>query len=195
MALGTEWVWALVALAVAVVALTVAAFALQRTLAEIRRQNVAATQLLHDVHERLARIGGDQYELTRILLETGLRDLRRLAGSTQAALEGSVRELRRAGETSRAVLASGAADPLRPTRLPPAPAPGALVVVRRGETNLYELLRDTADQVVWDRRQTERRARRDPAASERRRRERRRPPPRTWEALGFVVTAAEPGRR
>jgi hypothetical protein len=73
------------------------------------------------------------------------------------------------------------------------PAPPCLVVVRRGERDLYEQLtaiaRDTVT-VVWDRRQSQRRTTDQPAAAERRRQDRRQPPPPAG-ALGFLVVPLE----
>jgi hypothetical protein len=77
-------------------------------------------------------------------------------------------------------------DPNRPVRQ----APPCLVVVRRGERDLYERLaaiaRDNVT-VVWDRRQSERRKVDGPAGTERRRQDRRQPPSPTWGTLGFLV--------
>ena len=81
-------------------------------------------------------------------------------------------------------------DPNRPVR----PALPCLVVVRRGERDLYEQLaaiaRDTVT-VVWDRRQSQRRTSDRPAAAERRRQDRRQPPQPTWAALGFLLAPFE----
>ena len=69
----------------------------------------------------------------------------------------------------------------------------ALAVVRRGEAELFEMLQGHLNalnlgQVIWDRREGERR--REPAASprERRRQDRRRARPPTWDTLGFLVS-------
>ena len=74
-----------------------------------------------------------------------------------------------------------------------------VAVVRRGETEVFRILRDRitnldlAD-VIWDRRIEERRTAPSHAlASERRRRARRGPPPVTWAPLGFALAA--PGHR
>jgi hypothetical protein len=77
-------------------------------------------------------------------------------------------------------------DPNRPVR----PAPPCLVVVRRGEDDLYEQLSTIARDnvtVVWDRRQGERRTAGGPTGAERRRQDRRQPPSSTWGMLGFLV--------
>ena len=91
--------------------------------------------------------------------------------------------------TLAAQLGYPVADPNRPAR----PAPPCLVVVRRGERDLYERLimiaRDNVT-VVSDRRQGERRTAARPAAGERRRQDRRKPPPPTW-AHGFLVVHFE----
>jgi hypothetical protein len=71
----------------------------------------------------------------------------------------------------------------------PSPAP-RLVVVRRGESDLYERLtaiaRDEVS-VVWDRRLAERRTASRPPSVDRRRGDRRRPTPATWARLGFLL--------
>ena len=76
-------------------------------------------------------------------------------------------------------------DPNRLAR----PAPPCLVVVRRGERDLFERLttiaRDSVT-VVWDRRQSERRKANRSTAAERRQQDRRQPPPPTW-TQGFLV--------
>ena len=77
-------------------------------------------------------------------------------------------------------------DPNPPAR----PSPACLVVVRRGERDLYEQLtliaRDTVT-VVWDRRQAERRRADRPTEAERRRQDRRQPSSSTWATSGFLV--------
>jgi hypothetical protein len=74
------------------------------------------------------------------------------------------------------------------------PAPPCLVVVRRGEPDLYEglaaIARDSVT-VVWDRRQSQRRTTDRPTAAERRRQDRRQPPPPAWATLGFLVVQFE----
>ncbi len=77
-----------------------------------------------------------------------------------------------------------------PVRRGAAGPPPRLVVVRQGNLQLYERLAAIARRgitVIWDRRQTERRATERPAAVDRRRKTRRRPTPETWSALGFLV--------
>jgi hypothetical protein len=65
------------------------------------------------------------------------------------------------------------------------------MVVRRGAFERFkDLARKTAHldvEVVWDRRDTERRQERCLSDSERRARERRRTPPFTWDVADFVV--------
>ena len=77
-------------------------------------------------------------------------------------------------------------DPNHPAR----PAPPCLVVVRRGDRDLYEQLtmiaRDTV-RVVWDRRQSERRRADRPTEAERRRQDRRQASSPTWDTLGSLV--------
>jgi hypothetical protein len=69
---------------------------------------------------------------------------------------------------------------------PVSPVPPGLVVVRRGERDLFEALRAIARTdvtVVWDRRQGQRRANPRSAAGARR----RQPTPETWGTQGFLV--------
>ncbi len=67
-----------------------------------------------------------------------------------------------------------------------------LMVVQRGHFDRYRFLRatfrDKAVQVVWDRRQAERRGQQGPSVQERRRSDRRSTPPPSWNNLGFLVT-------
>jgi hypothetical protein len=72
-----------------------------------------------------------------------------------------------------------------------------IVVVRRGETELFKtLLREFRDlphvQVIWDRRRRERRAKRagEPKA-ERRQRDRRARPPEMWNVEGYLLARSE----
>jgi hypothetical protein len=70
----------------------------------------------------------------------------------------------------------------------PTPPPPRLVVVRRGEVELSERLRELTRlgvPVIWDRRERERRTG-PPVASDRRQRDRR-STPQTWGRLGFLV--------
>jgi hypothetical protein len=71
-----------------------------------------------------------------------------------------------------------------------------IAVVRRGDTDTFDLLRDlcrgTEVQVHWDRRHSDRRTGTAAAApAERRRGERRQPPRTTWRTLGFVVVGCQ----
>jgi hypothetical protein len=83
--------------------------------------------------------------------------------------------------------ATGAPKPQPPVRL--------LVIVRRGETERFELLRqelaDEAVRVVWDRRGGERRGG-AAVPEDRRQSERRGRPPATWSTLDFTIVR-EPG--
>jgi hypothetical protein len=76
-----------------------------------------------------------------------------------------------------------------PTR-PPSPGAPCLVVVRRGERDVYDgllaIVRDSVG-VIWDRRTAERRITHHAPPTERRREDRRQPPPTTWTAGGFLV--------
>ena len=87
-------------------------------------------------------------------------------------------------------LAERLGHPVTDPNLPARPAPPCLVVVRRGERDLYEQLtliaRDTV-RVVWDRRQSERRQADRPIPAERRRQDRRHPSSPSWDPLGFLV--------
>ena len=84
------------------------------------------------------------------------------------------------------------------------PAPPYLAVVRRGETEVYRMLKDYLGRrglvdVVWDRRVGERRRATRPrtAGADRRAGDRRRDPPRhpAYRTLGFfLVRPARPGR-
>jgi hypothetical protein len=74
-----------------------------------------------------------------------------------------------------------------------------LIVVRRGENELFQGLVDTfsrapqPSEVIWDRRKRDRRVIiRDDVEQERRRAERRTAPPPTWESHGFVVARSSP---
>lgn len=83
--------------------------------------------------------------------------------------------------------ATGTPEPQPPVRL--------LVIVRRGETERFEVLRqelaDEAVRVVWDRRVGERRGG-VAVPEDRRRSERRGRPPTTWNTLDFTIVP-EPG--
>jgi hypothetical protein len=68
-------------------------------------------------------------------------------------------------------------------------------IVRRGEEETFRFLREQLGpggltQVLWDRRQRERRATRQTVLPERRSQERRVPPPDTWLTLGFLVASS-----
>lgn len=81
------------------------------------------------------------------------------------------------------------AEPNRPAP----PAPPCLVVVRRGERDLYERLVTIARAsvtVVWDRRLADRRKTASTAAPDRRRQDRRQSPSSTW-GQGFLVVQFE----
>jgi hypothetical protein len=84
-----------------------------------------------------------------------------------------------------------------PVRDPQGPLPlGApcLVVVRRGERDLFEQLTAIARAnitVLWDRRLAERRTMARPATVDRRQQDRRRGSSTTWTTLGFVVIPLE----
>jgi hypothetical protein len=82
---------------------------------------------------------------------------------------------------------------------PELPLDRLLVIVRRGETNTYAHLSNRLSdpfqrpgtrppvEVMWDRRQAERRAHARPVAVDRRSGDRRQPAPETWTTFGFVV--------
>jgi transcriptional regulator with AAA-type ATPase domain/tetratricopeptide (TPR) repeat protein len=69
----------------------------------------------------------------------------------------------------------------------------ALAVVRRGEAELFEMLRGHLDAlnlggVIWDRRVGDRRRRQASRVPDRRGQDRRRPLPPTWDTLGFLLS-------
>jgi len=82
----------------------------------------------------------------------------------------------------------------------PRSKPIALIVRRGAIRRFHKLKEKTADlpvEVLWDRRESDRRAAADKADKEvakRRSADRRQPPPFTWEASDFVV-AAKPQKR
>ncbi len=71
--------------------------------------------------------------------------------------------------------------------------PRYLVIVRRGETRLYEELQNNLDRwpegttVIWDRRERDRRVIMQDVILERRRRQRRSEPDSMWYTHGFIV--------
>jgi hypothetical protein len=68
-----------------------------------------------------------------------------------------------------------------------------LIVVRRGETGIFQALQESLDRwpegtrVVWDRRIRDRRAALRPVTLERRRAQRRSEPDSMWHTHGFIV--------
>jgi hypothetical protein len=68
-----------------------------------------------------------------------------------------------------------------------------LIVVRRGETGIFQALQESLDrwpegtQVIWDRRDRDRRAAIRPITAERRRTQRRTDPDSMWYTHGFIV--------
>jgi len=72
-------------------------------------------------------------------------------------------------------------------------APQRLIVVRRGETGIFQALQESLDrwpegtQVIWDRRERDRRALIRPITMERRRAQRRTEPDSMWYTHGFIV--------
>ena len=73
------------------------------------------------------------------------------------------------------------------------------LVVRRGALRRFEKLKEKAAnlpvEVLWDRRQSERRVASDETNTDQRKGGRRRKPPFTWEASDFVVVARTPHRK
>ena len=69
-------------------------------------------------------------------------------------------------------------------------------VVRRWDHAVYQIVRNQfpAAQVIWDRRQGERRRAPQPTETEQRKGDRRRSPPSSWRTMGFVVVPGS-GRR
>jgi hypothetical protein len=84
--------------------------------------------------------------------------------------------------------------PVQPPTRPPRPGAPCLVVVRRGERDIYDsllgIVRDSVG-VVWDRRTSERRTTDLSPPTDRRRQDRRQPPPATWTSGGFLVVPIE----
>ena len=75
----------------------------------------------------------------------------------------------------------------------PRSKPIALIVRRGAIRRFHKLKEKTADlpvEVLWDRRESDRRAAADKESAKRRSGDRRQPPPFTWEASDFVVAAA-----
>ena len=76
-----------------------------------------------------------------------------------------------------------------------------LIIVRRGETGIFQAIRENLDRwpegtrVIWDRRERDRRVVMRPVTLERRRSERRSAPDSMWHTHGFVVveTSQPPG--
>ena len=72
-----------------------------------------------------------------------------------------------------------------------------LMVVQRGDDERFRLLcstfRDRPVEVVWDRRDRERRRASDEPATDRRRSDRRGTPPISWNNLGFLVARRRDG--
>ena len=77
-----------------------------------------------------------------------------------------------------------------------APSGRVGIVVRRGATRRFETLKEKTKEmpveVMWDRRQGDRRTADDSVGSDRRQGDRRKKPPFTWEAADFAVVADEP---
>ena len=74
-----------------------------------------------------------------------------------------------------------------------------LIIVRRGETGIFQAIQDNLDRwpegtrIIWDRRERERRTTIRPVILERRSHERRTPPDGMWYTHGFIVVeASEP---
>src|SRR5439155_22796326 len=94
-------------------------------------------------------------------------------------------------------VASGAGrEPPRPRGLPKG-SPRFLMIVRRGATERFHLLRDVftdqSVQILWDRRVDERRRRRRAVEADRRQRDRRGPLPSSWATLDFLVAGPAAG--
>ncbi len=73
------------------------------------------------------------------------------------------------------------------------------LVVRRGALQRFENLKEKSAnlpvEVLWDRRQAERRMASDNANPDQRRNDRRQKPPFTWEVSDFVVVPRTPPRK
>lgn len=67
-----------------------------------------------------------------------------------------------------------------------------VIIVRRGEFQVFQVLRENFEApMVWDRRIAERRVEPQPVAREHRMTERRAPLPGSWTAHGFVLAPSE----
>lgn len=177
--------WILIALGVILIVVLVVGYSLLLMLRDIRVQSLIATALLRDIHTTFSTVMGTLQEITQILVEGSLRDLRRLAESTQAALARGVRELRRATESTQVAEETGGGAARRENS-----SPSSVAIVRAGETRVFELLREKVASVMWDRRRGERRTASQAIGTERRGGDRRRPPPPTWETLGFILASS-----
>ncbi len=73
------------------------------------------------------------------------------------------------------------------------PPPHRLIIVRRGETAIFQAIQQNLDRwpegtrVIWDRREQDRRAIMRPVTIERRQGERRTSPDSMWHTHGFIV--------
>jgi Cu/Ag efflux protein CusF len=123
----------------------------------------------------------EQHGELRRSLTVGLNELTQGLAAVAGRLQSDMARVRQ-----------GAAPAPRPARSPVDRLDSlALVVVERGATETYGLLKErlgsTRARVIWDRRRADRRTRAALTSPDRRRRERRRSPPVTWEALGYLV--------
>ena len=82
--------------------------------------------------------------------------------------------------------------------MPPRIKPVELIVRRGALRRFHKLKEKTADlpiEVLWDRRQSDRRAASGKVPADRRSADRRQKPPFTWEVSDFVIAAKPPRRK
>ncbi len=147
-----------------------AAYALWRTLREIRTGVLRAAVAQEGLRRDLRAVGDALGEIAETVWKRHLEGLGRLMQALHAARSGN-------GEIT------GSRE-------------FGLYVVRRGKTDLFRTLQEHLEKpglarVIWDRRIRERRTFRQTAGPESRREERRGPPSSTWPTLGFVLVPQE----
>ena len=161
--------------AVSMAALGFTAYVLSRFLNQLRRE---------------VRTGATAHEHARQNLQTIAHALRQIAATVWDGYLGSLRRRIETIEVDRR--GNGRAEDAPRGRHP------ALLVVRRGEPNLFQTLRERFEEpglveVVWDRRMAEPGPVRGAAWAGTGHQDRRCPPPSTWTALGFLLVLQEAG--
>lgn len=164
---------------------TVAAILALLALAAAVGGGVVLWRTLQVLHRRVVALDHEAGMLRGLVTDTqdGVHQIARALEEAAITLRvGYVRDLHRRLGTASTSGVSGARAPGEPA--------GALVVVQRGQGELYRAVESGAVgpgcTVIWDRRRGERRAGgRHAVGHERRRAERRAAPPETWTRLGF----------